>query len=81
MWNTAINGKGIVKEYDCFSGNLLFEGEYLNGKCNGKGKEYDFNGRMIFEGEYLNGKRHGKGKEYEDGTLVFEGEYYHGERK
>ena len=42
---------------------LIFEGEYLNGKRHGKGKEYD-NNKIIFEGEYLNGKKHGKGKEY-----------------
>ena len=36
----------------------MFEGEYLNGKRYGKGKEYDFyNGGLIFEGEYINGKR------------------------
>ena len=28
-----------------------FEGEYLNGEKNGKGKEYD-KGKLIFEGEY-----------------------------
>ena len=33
----------------------MFEGEYLNGERNGKGKEYDWNGNLIFEGEYLNG--------------------------
>ena len=50
----------IVKEYDIF-GALLFKGEYLNGKRNGKGKEY-YNGKLIFEGEYLNGRRwEGKG--------------------
>ena len=31
------------KEYFDFSGKLRFEGEYLNGKRNGKGKEYDIN--------------------------------------
>ena len=31
--------------------------EYLNGKRNGKGKEYDNNGLLKFEGEYLNGER------------------------
>jgi len=41
----------------------MFEGEYLNGKRHGKGKEYCDN-KLKFEGEYLNGKRHGKGKEY-----------------
>ena len=41
---------------------MIFEGEYLNGERNGKGKEYYLNGRVIFEGEYLNEKRwNGKG--------------------
>ena len=38
-----INGNGKVKEYYNFD-ILIFEGEYLNGKKNGKGKEYDTNG-------------------------------------
>ena len=63
------------------NGKLLFEGEYLNGKRNGKGKEYDsLNDKLIFEGEYSNGKRNGKGKEYNNnGELIFEGEYLNGE--
>ena len=44
------NGK--CKDY--WYGKLIFEGEYLNGERNGKGKEYDKYGRIIFEGEYLN---------------------------
>ena len=45
----------------------MFEGKYLNGQRNGKGKEHNcYNGNLIFEGEYLNGKRNGKGKEYDD---------------
>ena len=34
-------GKGFVKEYD-YDGKILFEGEFLNGKSNGKGKEYKY---------------------------------------
>ena len=33
----------------------MFEGEYLNGNKNGKGKEYYIGGILKFEGEYLNG--------------------------
>ena len=55
------DGKGKVYE-DLFN-ILIFEGEYLNGKKNGQGKEYGINEIVIFEGEYLNGKRNGKGKE------------------
>ena len=76
-----INGKGKVKEYD-YQGKIKFEGEYLNGKRNGKGKEF-WDGELYFEGEYLNGERSGKGKEYDhynNRKLRFEGEYLNGER-
>ena len=33
------NGKGKIKEYNFF-GYLIFEGRYLNGERNWKGKEY-----------------------------------------
>ena len=56
---------GLFQEYYS-DGELKFEGEYLNGKRNGKGKEYYskkyFNNDLEFEGEYLNGERNGKGK-------------------
>ena len=74
------NGKGFVKEYDFDSLYLQYEGEYLYGKRNGKGKEY-WNDELRYEGEYLNGEKHGKGKEYFRGVLVFEGEYLNGKRK
>ena len=41
----------------------MFEGEYVNGSGNGKGKDYNW-GKLIFEGEYINEIRNGKGKEY-----------------
>ena len=76
------NGKGFVKEYNYDHDNLEFEGEYLFGKRNGKGKEYTNFGELalVFEGEYLNGERNGKGKEYFRKVLVFEGEYLEGKR-
>ena len=46
------------------NGKLKYAGEYLNGKRNGKGKEYNYDGKLEFEGEYLNGERNGKVKEY-----------------
>jgi len=68
------NGNGLIKDYNRY-GYLIFEGEYLNGLRNGKGKEYNYD-NLVFEGEYLNGFRNGKGKEYDsNGDIVFEGEY------
>ena len=58
---------------------LIFEGEFLDGKRNGKGKEYYKEGKLKFEGEYLNGERNGMGKEYyRNGGIAFKGEYVNG---
>ena len=63
-------GKGFIKEYE--NGYLIFEGEYLNGEKNGKGKEYNYQGVILFEGEYLNGKEY-NGKRYDpDGNIIYE---------
>ena len=74
----------MIKLFDFCYNNLLFEGQYLNGDINGKGKKY-FNFFLIddiriqFEGEYLNGKRNGKGKEYYvNDNLKFKGVYFNG---
>ena len=53
------NGNGHIKQF-WGNGKLNFEGEYLNGKRNGKGKEYD--DIIMYEGEYLNGMKHGREK-------------------
>ena len=55
-WNNINlkNGKGYLKEYK--NNTLIFEGEYLNGRRHGKGKEYDEDGELLYEGNYLNGE-------------------------
>ncbi len=61
---------------------LEFEGVYLNGERNGKGKVNNIRNLLEFEGEYLNGKRNGKGKiYYSDGDLLLEAEYANGKIK
>ena len=69
MWRRIFkrekNGKG--REINV-NGQIIFEGEYLNGKRHGKGKEFLF--PLIypfikFIGEYKNGKKFtGKGYKY-----------------
>ena len=66
------------KELNGYNVQLIYEGEYLNGKRNGKGKEYDT--VLIYDGEYLNGKKNGKGKKNNDGYLIYEGVYLNGKR-
>jgi len=48
------NGNG--EEYLLDKYNIIFEGEYLKGKRNGKGTEYYKNGKIKYKGEYLNGE-------------------------
>ena len=44
---------GYIKEYDHDNINkLIYEGEYLNGRRHGKGKEFNNKGNIKFEGEY-----------------------------
>ena len=70
------NGKG--KEMDG-NGNVIYTGDWKNGKRNGSGKEMDASGRIVFVGEWMNGK--GKGKEMdENGKAVYEGEWWNEKR-
>ena len=67
------------------NGKLKFEGEYLKGEWNGKGKEFSsLNFNLIYKGDFSKGKWHGKGKEYEEygdkNYLIFEGEFLDGKR-
>ena len=63
------------------NGEIEFEGEYVNGEKNGKGKDFNYNGKIRFEGHKQNGKRNGIGKEfYTNGEVDYEGEYVDGEK-
>ena len=76
------NGKG--KKYDD-EGDLIFEGEYLNGGLNGKCKYYDCYKGFRYEGEFMNGLKNGKFKVYDNQNddkiwrLKYEGEFLNGE--
>ena len=80
------NGTGYTREYydlKIFKAFeiIKFEGEFVEGIKNGKGKQYNFMKKLEFDGEFLNGKRNGKGKEYDCfGKIVYEGEFLNGER-
>ena len=76
IWN------GYGKEYfnqeeEDYESNLIikYEGEYHNGKKNGKGKEFCEKGQAIFEGIFLNDELYeGIKKEYnEEGKIIMEG--------
>ena len=70
--NNIPNGKGI-KYYP--NGNLLYEGDFVNGKFDGVGK-YHYDDGDIFVGDYKQGLRNGKGTlYYKDGNIRYEGDY------
>ena len=81
--NNDVIGKNKIKNNNDDDGELIFVGEYLNGKRNGKGEEYDIiNDDLSFIGEYKNDKRwNGKGIEFNKyGEIIFEGEYFNGKK-
>ena len=59
--------------------SLTFEGEYINGQRNGKGKEYNTEKQLIFEGEYLYNRKI-KGKTFVENILEYEGEFLNGKK-
>ena len=70
----------ITREYKDINNKLIFEGKYLNGERNGKGREYDLD-ILAFQGKYINGQKNGRGIEfYDDGAIKFEGYYLNGKR-
>ena len=79
--NGKKNGNG--EEYNEKS-QIIFEGEYLDGKkWEGVEKEYDEdNGKLILEYKYKKGRIDGDAKEYDkyNGDLLFSGKYLDGKR-
>ena len=65
------DGNGKVKEY-YRNGNLIFEGEYLNGNKNGYGKEYNSDGKLIYKGKYINGFKLKENKINNDQNLIMQ---------
>ena len=84
------NDEKILWKYE-----LYYEGEYLNGnrnekgkiylkeflnrEKNGEGKKYNQKGKLDFEGEFLYNERL-FGKEFHQGKLEYEGEYLYGKK-
>ena len=81
--NMSFEESGMIDKVKEYKNVLKFEGEYLFGKKNGKGKEYDINGNVIYEGEYLDNERKFEiKKEYDiNGNLIYVAEYSNYEKK
>ena len=72
---------GIGKEYDNYTGQLIFKGKYFPKEKKKIGLEFK-EGKLVFLGEIRNGKKwEGEGKEYDNyGRLIYEGGFLNGKR-
>ena len=68
-------------EYENILGDK-FEGQFSDGKIEGRINESYYNNKILIKDYYLNAKKNGKGKDYdEDGNLEFEGEYLYNHKR
>ena len=73
--NNIPNGKGI-KYYK--NGNILYEGNFINGKFEGNGK-YIYENGDYYIGQFKNGLRNGNGiMYYKNGNILYEGNFIDG---
>ncbi len=60
-------------------GNIVFEGDLVDGAYEGTGKLYADDGTLLYEGELADGLYEGEGKLFDNGVLVQEGTFAKGE--
>ena len=66
------HGKGIIYYKN---GDILYEGDFLNNKYEGKGRHNLENGNYYI-GEFWGGLRNGKGILYnKNGSIIYEGDF------
>ena len=76
--NGEKHGKGIL--YDV-NGSVEYEGDFVNGKMEGKGKLIYGDG-SYYEGQFSDNKRNGKGIIYsKNGDIIYEGDYVNNEQE
>ena len=66
--NGIRNGYGKLYENDI----LVYDGEWVNNKYDGKGKLYFKNGNVKYDGNWCNGKEVSGINYFENGSLLFE---------
>ena len=72
LLNNQLHGKGILYYKD---GKIEYDGDFIKGKREGKGK-YFFENGYYYIGEWLNNFMNGKGTVYyNNGTILYEGDW------
>ena len=76
--NGKKHGKGIIFDKN---GNIIYEGDFVNGEKEGNGKYYYKNGEY-YDGPWIKDKKHGKGIiYYPNGSILYEGEFVNDKRE
>ncbi len=70
-----LHGYGVLFDTN---GNILYEGEFINGDMSGKGTLYS-EGKLVYKGQFYNNKFHGSGVLYQDGKITYQGQFENGE--
>lgn len=65
------HGKGVLSD----EFGVLYEGDFVHGKREGKGIEYDERGYVSYVGEWKEDERNGIGSEYVCNQIVYDGEW------
>ena len=76
--NNLPNGYGNFY-FDDGTGNY-YEGQFKNGKFNGKGTKYNQDNKIIYEGDFVDGMMEGNGKLFYDNGSYYVGEFKEGKR-
>ena len=78
--NIKPNGHGKMKYLDGEYEDCRYEGDFVDGYADGRGKWYDKDGNIEYEGQWSEGMYHGQGTEYyTDGTPPRTGRWINGE--
>ena len=72
---------GSAKDKLTLENGVIYEGEAVNGKPDGKGKLIYPDGGDVYEGEFHNGQIQGKGKRYFKNGDVYHGQFVDGKIK
>ncbi len=57
------------------SGMLIYEGDMVDGKITGEGKQYNYYGELVYEGSFEDSQYSGQGKLYNSGVMIYEGAF------
>ena len=84
FYEINLDKNNLLKHYKFYNSDtqiITYEGEYVNNKKTGYGKEYYSNGNVSYEGNWVDDSFYGEGiNYYENGIIEFNGLYERGKK-